>query len=110
MSIKIIRPADWKERKISGSYSVLNLLTIDDSKNISVAVSSAIDHNETTKTTSDRVYYILDGKLEIHGKVAKNWDIVYIPADTAYTFTGSFRAILINSPAFQKKNEDTDYL
>jgi hypothetical protein len=110
MDIKIITPEDWKIRIISDSYSVLNLLTIDDSKNISVAVSSAIDYNKTTKTTSDRVYYILDGELEINGQNAKKWAIVFIPANTEYSFQGTFNAVLINSPAFQETNETITHL
>ncbi len=37
MSIKIIRSREGVERKISDSYSVLNLLTAEESERVSVA-------------------------------------------------------------------------
>jgi len=41
MAIKIIKSENGVSRKISDSYSVLNLLTANDSDNVSLAVSSA---------------------------------------------------------------------
>lgn len=106
MSIKIIKQEDGVTRKISDSYSVLNLLTASDSDKISLAVSSAVNHNETTKTTSDRAYYILEGELIVNdGLIAKKGDVVFVSADTEYNFKGSFKAVLVNSPPFKKSNE-----
>ncbi len=102
MGIKIIKQKSGVNRKISDSYSVLNLLTAIDSDNISLAVSSAVNHNETTKTTSDRVYYILEGELIINDNlIAKKGDVVFVSANTEYNFKGSFRAVLVNSPPFK---------
>jgi len=105
MATKIIKFKDGISRKISESYSVLNLLTANDSDNVSLAVSSAENHNETTKTTSDRVYYILEGELIVDDSlVAKKGDIIFVSANTEYNFKGSFKAILVNSPPFKKSN------
>ena len=60
MPTKIIKNQDGIIRKISNTYSVLNLLSANDSNNVSLSVSTAENHNETTKTTSDRAYYILE--------------------------------------------------
>lgn len=106
MSIKIIKQKDGVNRKISDSYSVLNLLTAIDSDKVSLAISSAVNHNETTKTTSDRIYYILKGELVINKLIAKKGDVVFVSVNTEYSFKGSFKAILINSPPF-KKNEES---
>ena len=105
MSIKIIKHEEGGERKISESYSVLNLLTGAESDKVSVAVSTAKDHTETTKTTSDRAYYVLEGEIEVNDLIAKQGDVVFIPANTEYTFKGTFKAVLVNSPAFKKENE-----
>jgi len=106
MAIKLIKKENGLERKTSDSYSVLNLLTADDSDKVSLAVSSAKNHNEITKTTSDRAYFILKGELIINDNLfAKIGDVVFISADTEYNFRGSFKAVLINSPPFKKKNE-----
>jgi ethanolamine utilization protein EutQ (cupin superfamily) len=106
MATKIIKSKDGINRKISNSYSVLNLLTANDSDKVSLAVSTANNHDETTKTSSDRVYYILEGELTINDDlVAKKGDVVFVSANTEYTFKGSFKAILVNSPPFKKANE-----
>ncbi|MEI6650169.1 MAG: hypothetical protein WCL23_01905 [Candidatus Moraniibacteriota bacterium] len=108
MNIKIIRSRESAERKISDSYSVLNLLTAEESNRVSIAVGIANDHVETTKTTSDRAYYILKGELIVDGEsVAETGDVVFIPADTEYRFEGTFTAVLVNSPPFRKENELT---
>jgi ethanolamine utilization protein EutQ (cupin superfamily) len=103
MTIKIKKSKNGINRKISDSYSVLNLLTANDSDNVSLAVSNANDHNETTKTTSDRVYYILEGKLIVDDNlIAEKGDVVFISTNTEYNFKGSFKAVLVNSPPFKK--------
>ncbi len=104
--MKIIKASEWVERKISDSYSVLNLLTVNECKNISVAVCNANDINKTTQTSSDRIYYILEWEFVGNNElVAKKWDLIFIPGDTKYTFRWNFKAILINSPAFKPENE-----
>ena len=111
MAIKIIKSENGVSRKISDSYSVLNLLTANDSDNVSLAVSSADNHNESTKTTSDRVYYILEGELIVDDiLVAKKGDVVFVSANTEYNFKGSFKAVLVNSPPFKKTNEEISKL
>lgn len=111
MAIKILKSKDGVSRKISDSYSVLNLLTANDSDNISLAVSTAENHNETTKTTSDRAYYILEGELIVDDNlIAKKGDVVFVSANTEYNFKGSFKAVLVNSPSFKKTNESISKL
>jgi ethanolamine utilization protein EutQ (cupin superfamily) len=111
MAIKIIKSEDGVSRKFSDSYSVLNLLTANDSDNVSLSVSSAENHNETTNTTSDRVYYILEGELIVdENLVAKKGDVVFVSANTEYNFKGSFKAVLVNSPPFRKVSESISKL
>jgi ethanolamine utilization protein EutQ (cupin superfamily) len=111
MAIKIIKLEDGVSRKVSDSYSVLNLLTANDSNNISLAVSTAENHDEITKTTSDRVYYILEGKLIVNDElIAKKGDVVFVSANTEYNFKGSFKAVLVNSSPFKKVNKSISKL
>ena len=86
------------------------MLTKEQYKNLSVAVAKAKKHNEITKNIkSDRIYYILNGKLIVKkGKkkfIAEHGNVIFIPKNTEYQFSGTFEAILINSPAFNPKNE-----
>jgi len=90
---------------------MLNLLTANDSDNASLAISTAKNHNETTKTTSDRVYYILEGELIVDDNlIAKKGDVVFVSANTEYNFKGSFKVLLVNSPPFKKVNESISKL
>lgn len=106
MAVKIIKPEEGVSRQISDSYSVLNLLTGEDSDNVSLAISTATEHDETTSTTSDRVYYILEGELIIDGNTAKAGEVIFVPKNTEYNFKGTFKAVLVNSPPFKKTNEN----
>jgi mannose-6-phosphate isomerase-like protein (cupin superfamily) len=100
------RPEDGIVRKISESYSVLNLLTAQQSEQISLAIGTAIDHEETTQTSSERVYFVLEGEIIVNDEmIIKVGEVVYIPANIEYRFKGSFKAIIINSPAFRAGNE-----
>jgi len=110
MKIKIIKKGEGIKRKINETYEIINLLTKDDSKDLSFAISSAKNHRETTKNIkSDRIYYVLEGKLIVKQEdkefVAEKGDLIYIPKKTEYGFEGTFKAILINSPAFDIKDE-----
>ena len=108
--IKLIRNEEAKERKISDSYTVFNLLTKETSKKVSFALAEAKNHSEITKNVkSDRVYYVLEGQLIVSDGsniyIANPGDLIFIEANTPYHFKGSFKAILINVPAFDAKNE-----
>lgn len=106
MTIKIFKKDNASVRKISSSYSVSNLLTAKDSDKVSVAVGNAIGHDETTKTMSDRAYYVLEGEIIVDKKIfGHSGDAIFIPANTKYNFRGTFRAIIVNAPPFKKTNE-----
>jgi len=103
MSIKLFKKEEAKERKISDSYSVFNMLTGSDSEKLSVAVGDAKKHIETTQTKSDRAYYILEGEVQVNNEIiAKAGDVVFISAGMRYSFTGTFKAVIVNSPPFKK--------
>jgi ethanolamine utilization protein EutQ (cupin superfamily) len=107
MEIKLLKKEDAVLRKISDSYSVFNFLTANDSERFSIAIGDALDHDETTKTMSDRAYFVLEGEIIVNGKLRGGpADIIFIPENTEYSFKGSFKAIIINSPPFKKASED----
>ena len=107
MDIKIFKKNNAIARKISGSYAVFNFLTADDSDNISIAVGNATNHDEITKTSSDRAYFVLEGKIIVNNDlVGKAGDVIFIPSNTEYRFKGTFKAVIVNSPPFKKLNEE----
>ena len=106
MEIKLFKKEEATVRKITDSYSVFNFLTADDSDKVSIAVGSAINHDETTKTNSDRAYFVLEGELIVNNNLIGNpGDVVFIPSNVQYNFKGTFKAVIVNSPPFKKLNE-----
>lgn len=103
MSIKIFKKGLAVKRDISPSHSVFNLLTAKDSERLSLGLATTQNHLETTTTHNERVYYVLEGKMivnkEIHGEPG---DVILISTETEYTFQGTFKAIVINSPPYKK--------
>ena len=102
-----------KEDKVTrgeGNYFIDNYLTKDKSPNISVAVSHLNGKICNTRNIeSDRVYYFInaDAKFKINNEDVnvKDGDVLYIEKNTSYSMEGSFDAVLINTPAFDIKNE-----
>lgn len=106
MKLMLFIRGDGQERKISDSYSVRNYVTADHCENVSLAVGNAKNHIEETESSSDRIYYILEGNIRINQNV-DGWpgDVIYIPMHTPYLFEGTFTAVIVNSPAFQPQDE-----
>lgn len=106
----IINSENATIRKIAESYNVANFITAEQSENVSLAIGTATNHDETTKTSSERIYFVLEGELIINDTSVFPWSAGYIPANTEYHFQGTFKAIIINSPAFKKESESISYL
>ncbi len=105
-----ITKEEMEERKISDSHSVFNMLKRGLSKDVSLSIAVTKNHAEITKNMkSDRIYYILEGKLSVivgtESYYAKPGDLIFISKRTPYEFSGSFKAVLINVPAFDQKDE-----
>ena len=106
MPIKIFKQKDSIARKIFDSYSVFNFLTAEDSDKVSIAVGVATEHNETTQTSSERVYFVLEGEIIVNDEIiGRKGDVIFISANTQYNFKGTFKAVVVNSPPFKKENE-----
>ena len=102
-----------KEDKVTrgeGNYFIDNYLTKDKSPDISVAVSHLNGFMDKTKNIeSERVYYFIKAEAVfiINNEIVnvKDGDVLYIEKNTSYSMKGHFDAVLINSPAFDIKNE-----
>lgn len=107
---KLVKSDDGVVRKRDDSYSIKNYLTKDFNENFSVAVSTLNGEQELTKSiVNDRVYYFIEGDaiFNIDGKEIKvsNEDVLFIEKNTWYSFSGNFKAVLINMPAFGIEND-----
>jgi ethanolamine utilization protein EutQ (cupin superfamily) len=111
--IRIVKASEAIERKIGNTYSVFVMLSKEDSKNLSMCLSKAKKHKEITlNIKSDRIYYIIKGKVKIETEgqkfEASKGDLVFITANTKYKFSGTFEAVQVLSPPFDPTNEPLD--
>ena len=105
-----ITKEEMEERKISDSHSVFNMLKKELSKDVSLSIAVAKNHSEITRNMrSDRIYYVLEGKLNVivgtESYTAKPGDLIFISKRTPYNFSGTFKAVLVNVPAFDPRSE-----
>jgi mannose-6-phosphate isomerase-like protein (cupin superfamily) len=100
----LIKKLDSTFRQITETKTANNYITKDISPNFSVATTRAYDCKEIETTDYDRVYFVLEGVLELtfgDDKVeVKSNDSIFIKAKSTYTISGTFNTIVINQPAF----------
>ena len=67
------------------------------------------NHGKVKSLRSDRVYFILSGEgiFEIGGKkhAISKGDLIFIPKKTPYNIIGKMEFFLVNSPAFDPKDD-----
>lgn len=101
---KIIHESEGTVRQIAPNKTANNLITKDISPDLSFATTEAIDYYERETTRYNRIYYVLEGQLEltIDGEMntLSKGDSCFIGKDTTYEMRGTFKAVTINQPAF----------
>lgn len=101
---KIVRESDGSVRQIAPNKTANNLISKDTSPNLSLATTEAVDYYEKETTSYDRIYYVLDGTLvlAINGEKSsvQKGDACFISKDTTYEMQGTFKAVIVNQPAF----------
>ena len=109
-SVCFVKGNEALVRGEGSSYQIANFITKDTNTNVSLAVSEL--HGETSltmNTQSDRIYYFLEGEAEFifaeHTVKIEPHSALLVPKGTEYKMRGSFRAVLINAPAFDIANE-----
>lgn len=111
--IKVVKASETVEKKVADTYSVFGMISKKDSNKLDVCLSKAKNHVEIAlNTKSDRIYYITEGKVNVESNGVKieasEGDLVFIPANTKYKFSGTFEAIQVMSPPFDRSNEPLD--
>ncbi|MFC1710066.1 cupin domain-containing protein [Patescibacteria group bacterium] len=101
---KVIRKNDASVRKISNNKIAINYITKEVSPDVSLAVTEVTNFEEKQKTEYNRIYYILKGTLilsfddeEIR---LEKGDSCHVSKGTEYLMSGTFKAIVVNQPAF----------
>lgn len=97
-SIPIVRP---KRLLLKTS---LNYITKNISPALSLATIEAVDYTESETAHYSRAYYILSGTMHISIDGTElelsPEDACFIEKDTPYEMRGTFKAVVINQPAF----------
>jgi ethanolamine utilization protein EutQ (cupin superfamily) len=101
---KVVRASEAMPRQIAETYKANNYITKDISPGVSLAVNEANDHQEMELTEYDRIYYVLEGEIELdfdgeHVRLQPS-DSCFVAKDTEYKFSGTFKAVVVNQPAF----------
>jgi ethanolamine utilization protein EutQ (cupin superfamily) len=101
---KIVRESEGIVRQIAPNKTADNLISKDISPNISFAITEATSYYEKETTPYDRIYYVLDGVLDLTIDGATNTlqkgDSCFISKNTTYEMRGTFKAVTVNQPAF----------
>ncbi|HSW91661.1 MAG TPA: cupin domain-containing protein [Candidatus Saccharimonadales bacterium] len=101
---KIVRESEGVVRQIAPNKTANNLISKDISPNISFATTEATDYYEKETTPYDRIYYVLDGvlNLTIDGSEStlQKGDSCFLSKNTTYEMQGTFKAVTVNQPAF----------
>lgn len=110
--VLLIKREEVEENKINGDYSIFSVLKKGLSKNVSLSIAKSKGHIEITRNMrSDRIYYVTEGQLRVtvgpESFIADAGDLIFIPKRTPYHFDGVFKAVLIDTPAFDQRTEVT---
>ena len=101
---KVVRRTETTVRRIADNKTAANYITKDISKNVSLATTEATNYYEKEAADYNRIYYVLEGNLILvfnTEEVALNVsDVCYVEKGTKYEMKGTFKAIIVNQPAF----------
>lgn len=90
--------------RAASAKSILNYVTKDLSTVTSLSVVEAKDCKESEVCAYDRMYFVLEGTLHIeagnHTSEIGSEEACFIDKGTEYTMSGSFKAIVVNVPAY----------
>jgi len=101
---KIVKASEATVRQIAENKTASNLITKDISTDLSLATTKADDYYEKETTEYNRIYFILDGQLELtidgDKQLLSVGDACFITKGTTYEMRGTFNAVTVNQPAF----------
>lgn len=101
---KIVKSSEAAVRNIADNKTASNLVTKDISPGVSLATTRASDYYEKETTPYNRIYFILEGKMELdfdgNKEVLSTGDACFLEKGTTYEMRGTFNAVTINQPAF----------
>jgi len=101
---QVVLQGDAFTRQNSANETAVNYITKDISPEVSLSVITASDFTKVQAVKSNRIYFVLEGELELNFddkliKLRAN-DSCFIAKGTEYAMAGTFKAIVVNQPAY----------
>ncbi|OGM89838.1 hypothetical protein A3J77_00565 [Candidatus Wolfebacteria bacterium RBG_13_41_7] len=107
---KIIRKSEAVIRKVSDGKTVENFVTKEISPNVSLAVVENKRNFGEVSVDSDRIYYVLSGKLVLGFGSEKvkldEGDACFVSSGSSFNFSGDCRVVTVDQPAFGTKAKE----
>lgn len=101
---KVVRKSEAIFRVIAENKKSLNFITKDISEGVSLAITEGVNYSEQENAKYNRIYFVLKGELTLtfdnEKALLREEDSCFISQGTKYTMSGTFRAIVVNQPAF----------
>lgn len=101
---KVVKASEGTIRQIAENKTATNLITKEISPTISLATTEATNYYEKETCEYDRIYYVLAGELRINSDGTESTvqvgDACFIAKGTVYEMRGTFKALIVNQPAF----------
>jgi mannose-6-phosphate isomerase-like protein (cupin superfamily) len=105
-------PGDRAPERRLDAVVMKNLVTRQLTDALSVAVATLDgEHGESKSNRSERVYYFIAGQAKVKvgddTYVVSPGDAVYVPKGTLHSVSGHARYVVVNAPAFDPTQEET---
>jgi mannose-6-phosphate isomerase-like protein (cupin superfamily) len=103
VGFRVVRQSEATVRQVDSAKRVRNFITKEVSPNVSLSVIESDNYTESEKTEYTRIYYVLEGELTLtfdETVVLVVGDSCVVEAGTSYQMAGTFKAVVINQPAF----------
>lgn len=101
---KIVTSKERITRHITDVHSVDNYITKETTPNISLAINKLSGQLDTTTTNYERIFYFIKANVNftIENEVIhfEDGDSLYLAPNSSYSASGTYEAVVVNSPAF----------
>jgi len=101
---KVVKKNDGEIRKITDNKTAINIVTKEITPPFSLAILQTTNYNEKETTAYNRIYHVTEGLLILtfdnNRQELSIGDSCYVSQGATYSMSDTFKAFVINQPAF----------